>query len=71
MQLHPVKSSNIKAVGYDPATKTLRVQFHSSGSYDFHQVAEHHHGKLMQADSPGKYFQAHIRHSHDFTKLEE
>jgi hypothetical protein len=29
MTLEPVQSSNIKAIGYEPATSTLAVQFHS------------------------------------------
>lgn len=71
MTMHPVESSNIKAIGYDSATKTLRVQFTGSGTYDFSDVSPSKHAALMKAKSKGKHFAAHIRHDHDFTRLEE
>ena len=71
MKMHPVKSTNIKAVGYDPATQKLHVEFHSTGVYEFDDVSESKHRKLMEAPSIGKHFQQHIRHSHDFRKLDE
>jgi hypothetical protein len=39
MNLHAVVSTNVLAVGYDPATQTLRVQFRSGGVYDYFGVA--------------------------------
>ncbi len=35
MTMHPVISTNVIAVGYDPRTRTLRVQFRSGGTYDY------------------------------------
>ena len=71
MTMHPVKSSNVKAIGYDATTKKLRVEFHGSGTYEFDNVTPTKHRRLMEAESIGKHFQAHIRHSHDFRKLED
>ena len=71
MTMHRVKSSNIKAIGYDEPTKTMRVEFHSSGTYEFQNVSAAKHQRLMSAESVGKHFQAHIRHSHDYRKLED
>ena len=39
MRMIPVTSSNLKAVGYDSDTKTLRVEFHN-GTYDHYDVPE-------------------------------
>lgn len=67
--MKPVKSSNIKAIGYNPLDRTLRVEFIGSGIYNFHDVSPQEHAALMAAESHGKHFQTYIRHSHEFTKL--
>lgn len=69
MELTPVESSNIKAIGHDPSTNVLRVQFHSSGTYDFHGVTAEQYQQLMAAESKGQHFQRHIRYHHEFKKL--
>lgn len=70
MTLQPIAgSSNIKAIGYDPSTRKLHVQFHSSGTYEFDDVPPEKHAALVSAQSVGKHFQTHIRYHHDFTKL--
>lgn len=61
MKMHPVTSSNLKAVGYDPETKTLRVQFSSGGSYDYPGVDPELHEQFLAADSVGKFFHSRIR----------
>ena len=38
MQMHPVTSDNVKAAGYDSATRTLRITFRSGGTYDYYNV---------------------------------
>jgi len=38
MIMHPVVSTNVLAVGYDPQTRTLRVRFRSGGTYDYYGV---------------------------------
>lgn len=38
MTMHPVVSTNVLAVGYDPPTRTLRVRFRSGGTYDYYDV---------------------------------
>ena len=38
MIMHSVVSTNVLAVGYDPPTNTLRVQFRSGGTYDYYGV---------------------------------
>ncbi|HWC33980.1 MAG TPA: KTSC domain-containing protein [Mycobacteriales bacterium] len=39
MILHPVISENVRAVGYDPRGRILRVAFLSGGTYDYYGVA--------------------------------
>jgi len=41
MTMHTVVSTNVLAVGYEPFTRTLRVQFRSGGVYDYYGVDPH------------------------------
>jgi hypothetical protein len=61
MTLEPVQSSNIKAIGYEPATSTLAVQFHSGTTHEYAGVTPAEHAAFMAAPSKGKHFHKHIR----------
>jgi hypothetical protein len=54
-------SSNVAGAGYDEDTRTLTVKFHSGKSYTFANVPESIYQGLLDADSAGKYFNAHIK----------
>ena len=41
MPMTTVVSDNVRAVGYDYATQTLRVQFWSGGVYEYYGVPPH------------------------------
>jgi hypothetical protein len=64
------KNSHVESVGHDPVTQTLRVKFKNGGAYDHAGVPAHHHSGMLAADSPGKYFHAHIRGKYEHTKVE-
>lgn len=55
MNLIPVKSSNIRAIGYDPTTKTLQVQF-PNGLYEVRDVSQAQYDAFMAAESKGAYY---------------
>jgi len=55
----PVESSYIKAIGTDD--DWLHIQFKKSGQTWKYKNAAHHHAPMLQCESPGKYFIAHIR----------
>jgi KTSC domain len=65
----PVKSSNVAAIGYDPSSQSLFVQFLSSGTYEYSGVSRQRHRALMKARSQGTYFHAKIRNKYTFRKL--
>jgi hypothetical protein len=69
-QFVPVDSSVIAAVGYDDAQQTLYVRFNSSGIYVFHDVPPATYHALMDADSKGRFFNAEIRDSYRYTRLD-
>lgn len=56
-----VASSNIRSVGYDSQTKTLEVEFHSGGVYQYANVPEVVHNSLLMSNSKGAYFHDHIK----------
>jgi len=68
MDRTPVKSSNIRSVGYDEGSKTLEVEFSSGSVYQYHDVDAEKHKALMGADSIGKHFSAHIKAGHKFSR---
>lgn len=61
MELVAVDSSNIAAVGYDKASETLTIQFHTGALYQYEAVPENVYTGLLNAESVGKYFHANIR----------
>lgn len=61
MKREPVKSSNIKSIGYDPKSQTLEIEFIHGGIYNYSPVSESEHLSLMKADSVGSYFANTIR----------
>lgn len=61
MNMVPVSSSNLRAVGYDAATQLLRVAFIDGGLYEYLSVPASVHAGLMSAGSHGSYFDAHIK----------
>lgn len=60
MQMVPVKSSNIKAVGFDHEADTLHIEF-NNGTYVFKDVPPEAHRALMDAESVGSHFHKHIK----------
>ena len=61
MNLIPVSSSNLRAVGYDAETRKLQVAFNNGGLYEYSGVPASVHAGLMAASSHGSYFDAHIK----------
>lgn len=73
MHMRPVKSSQLHAVGYDPATRTMRVQFKEGTApgpqYDYANVPPELHAELATAASPGTHFHKHVRGKFKHTRL--
>ena len=61
MTMTPVQSSNVAAVGYDPATKILRVAFKNGGEYEYAGVPAEAHAALLNTDSIGAHLHKHIK----------
>lgn len=59
MTLIPVRSSAIRAIGYDGST--LTVEFHTGRTYRHPQVPYSLFEGLLNATSPGTYYNKQIR----------
>lgn len=60
MKRERVKSSTIRAVGYDQASQTLEVEFHQGGVYQYFEVPEFIFRALMLASSKGVFFNRNV-----------
>lgn len=56
MEMTPVESKAINAVGYDPETRTMGIEFHSGRVHHYPDTLPHEHEALMSAGSIGKHF---------------
>ena len=61
MNMVSVRSSAIRAVGYDPATGRMQIRFAEGHSYTFCGVPDSVHRSLMSAASKGSYYNNFIR----------
>lgn len=52
----PVPSSHLKAIGYEPHTQTLEVEFHGGKVYQHAGVSPQHHAALISAPSVGRHY---------------
>ena len=61
MDTKPVNSSYLYAVGYDPATKILEIEFKDNTVVDYSNVPQSTYDGMMQAQSVGKYFHRNVK----------
>lgn len=64
-----VSSSNLRSVGYDNQTQTLRIEFHGGGTYDYYDVPLHVFSGLMNAGSKGHYHHAYIKDRYRYSRV--
>ena len=64
--MYPVKSSQIREVGYDPVKFYLVVQFKNFATYGYEGVDSETYCRLMNAESIGVYFTDFIKEQHEF-----
>ncbi|HEY6766644.1 MAG TPA: KTSC domain-containing protein [Candidatus Sulfotelmatobacter sp.] len=61
MEMKKVHSSHLRAVGYDPAVRTLHVEFNNGDVYEYKGVPREFHSTLSSADSTGAFFSKHVK----------
>lgn len=70
--LREVESSNIKAIGYDPFDRILKVVMKRFPNimYEYKDVPLHVFQLMEKAESKGKYFVTDIKGKYDYQKVE-
>ena len=63
-----VTSSNLRSVGYDPASRILEIEF-KNGVYQYADVPLEVYEALMAAASLGRYFAQHIKDAYPASKI--
>jgi hypothetical protein len=61
MEMVPVSSSAISAVGYDSSAMRMKIRFIEGHTYDFCRVPESVFKGLLYAASKGRYYNDQIR----------
>ena len=71
MERQPVKSSNVKSVGFDAEKKVLEVEFKSGGVYQYPGVQPEMYADLLAAESVGRFVSQVVRSGRKGMKIEE
>ena len=61
MERTKVKSSHIEAIGYDPNSRELHIEFKNGEVYSYKGVPAHYHRALSDAKSAGSTFHKVIK----------
>jgi hypothetical protein len=69
MELEPVTSSVIAAIGYDPKCQWLGVELKTGNLYLYREVPAHIHRAFMAAFSKGSFYNQRIRDDYPFVRV--
>ncbi|MFA7290936.1 MAG: KTSC domain-containing protein [Rhodocyclaceae bacterium] len=69
MQMHSVKSSQIKEIGHE--AETLAVRFNTGALYHYAGVSAQTFGEFLAAASVGSFFGAHIKGVYEYQRINE
>lgn len=65
----PVRSSNLKSVGYDPESQDLEVEFHGGRIYVYFGVPSSVAEGLMAASSKGSFHASRIKDRYRYRRI--
>ena len=65
----PVRSSNLRLVGYDAIWRVLKIEFHHGGIYHYYGVPAWRHEELMAAPSQGRYHAEYLKGSYSYDRI--
>ena len=69
MERKRINSSKIRAVGYDPGSQVLEVEFNDSKILAYSGVSPEVHQRFMAAPSPVSFFEDKIDESYSSRRL--
>jgi hypothetical protein len=62
MRRRLVNSSSLRSLGYDSRSRTLEIEFHSTGVYQYYGVPKTVLEEMFAQNSLGGFFNTKIRH---------
>jgi len=69
MERTPVQSSNLAAIGYNPDTAILEVEFLNGSIYEYKNVPQGVYDEFISASSHGSYFNREISKNYPYEKI--
>lgn len=63
-------SGDVISHGYDPATRTLEVEFMKAAVYRYHDVDAEVYRGLIEAKSAGTYLNAYVKGKHGYKRVD-
>jgi KTSC domain len=69
MMRYKVNSSEFSSVGYDLSSSTLETEYQSGEVYQYFDVPKRLVLDMLEAESMGRFFNAHIRRKFPFKKI--
>jgi len=71
MQRIPVDSTDIVAIGYDPKSRILEIEFKEGRIYQYLDVAPDIYARFMRTDSYGQYFYAFVNGHYRYKRISQ
>jgi hypothetical protein len=69
MRRRLVNSSSLRSLGYDSRSRTLEIEFHNTGVYQYYDVPKTALDEMLAQNSLGSYFNTKIRDIYPCTKV--
>ena len=67
--IETIRSSMLKSISYDEVEEVLTIIFANGGEYNYFDVPKEIFNELINAESEGKYFTAHIKNKYKYEKV--
>jgi hypothetical protein len=68
IELIPVTSTRMRAYGYDPETKVLKIQWKNESIGYVHDVEENVVKSMLSSDSLGKFYEKYIKGAYTYER---
>ena len=65
-----IDSSSLESIGYDPASRTLEVEFHGGRIYRYFGVPARRYRDLLKAESAGRFLNTRIKGVYDYAAVD-
>jgi hypothetical protein len=67
--MQPVSSSNIAAIGYDPESQAVYVEFLNGTTYMYKGVPDHEFENLRTSSSVGSYLNRYFKNVYPYERV--